>query len=173
VICAILRGVCRKNSRCFSLGGAAPRGDVGADLVAAMGGPGCRQKHFRKSQFLKNQFLNKLSIWRARMFERRLTDMAGGNLSARAGETLYITPRYAGSRQHWQLTAAEILSGPVEGDGLQTPTLLREGQAHLAIYRAFPEVGAVNPRPSLSRFALLCSRTVDRTCAGGDPKNLG
>ena len=27
-----------------------------------------------------------------RMFERRLTDMAGGNISARAGEQLYITP---------------------------------------------------------------------------------
>jgi L-fuculose-phosphate aldolase len=79
-----------------------------------------------------------------RMFERRLTDMAGGNISARAGETLYITPRYAGSRQHWQLTAGEILSGSLQGDGLQRhPRFSREGQAHLAIYRAFPEVGAV------------------------------
>ena len=28
-----------------------------------------------------------------RMFERRLTDMAGGNVSAREGDRLYISPR--------------------------------------------------------------------------------
>jgi len=37
-----------------------------------------------------------------RMFERRLTDMSGGNVSAREGNTLYITPKYSGSRHHWQ-----------------------------------------------------------------------
>jgi len=79
-----------------------------------------------------------------RMFERRLTDMAGGNISVRAGDELYITPRYAGSKQHWQLTTADILHGPVATDDLfQQPRFSREGKAHLAVYREFPDVGAV------------------------------
>jgi L-fuculose-phosphate aldolase len=79
-----------------------------------------------------------------RMFERRLTDMAGGNISVREGDNLHITPRYAGSKQHWQLTTDDILHGPVEGDAiLQQPRFSREGKAHLAVYRAFPDAGAV------------------------------
>lgn len=79
-----------------------------------------------------------------RMFERRLTDMAGGNISVRGGEQLYITPRYAGSKQHWQLTTDDILTGPIATDDLfQQPRFSREGKAHLAIYRQFPDVGAV------------------------------
>ncbi len=79
-----------------------------------------------------------------RMFERRLTDMAGGNISGRAGDDLYITPRYAGSKQHWQLSEADILHGPIASDDLfQQPRFSREGKMHLAVYREFPDVGAV------------------------------
>ncbi len=79
-----------------------------------------------------------------RMFERRLTDMAGGNISARAGADLYITPRFAGSKQHWQLEETDILHGPIATDDLfAQPRFSREGKAHLAIYRTFPDVGAV------------------------------
>lgn len=78
------------------------------------------------------------------MFERRLTDMAGGNISVRNGDNLYITPRFAGSRQHWRLAADDILCGPIAGNAmLQQPRFSREGKAHLAIYRTFPDVGAV------------------------------
>ncbi|HAJ37025.1 MAG TPA: hypothetical protein DCL15_15195 [Chloroflexi bacterium] len=79
-----------------------------------------------------------------RMFERRLTDMAGGNISARAGDAIYITPRYAGSKQHWQLSTEDILCGALTGEELlRQPRFSREGKAHLAIYREFPDVGAV------------------------------
>ncbi|KPL74846.1 hypothetical protein ADN00_13490 [Ornatilinea apprima] len=78
------------------------------------------------------------------MFERRLTDMAGGNLSARDGETVYITPRFSGSKRHWQLNPEDILSGPLQGDELLNhPLFSREGKAHLAIYRNFPNCKAV------------------------------
>jgi L-fuculose-phosphate aldolase len=79
-----------------------------------------------------------------RMFERRLTDMAGGNISARDGNTLYISPRYAGSRHHWQLEPEQIISGPVDSDELlENPLFSREGKAHLEIYRTFPDAHAV------------------------------
>jgi L-fuculose-phosphate aldolase len=78
------------------------------------------------------------------MFERHLTDMAGGNLSARDGDTVYITPRFSGSNRHWQLDPEDILSGPLEGDDLLNhPLFSREGKAHLAIYRNFPNCQAV------------------------------
>lgn len=78
------------------------------------------------------------------MFKRRLTDMAGGNISVRDGNYLYITPRFAGSKQHWHLAIDDIVCGSIIDDAvLQQPRFSREGKAHLAIYRAFPEVGAV------------------------------
>ena len=77
-----------------------------------------------------------------RLFERRLTDMAGGNISAREGEAIYCTPRYAGSKKHWQLEPADILYGNFD-EILLNPLFSREGKAHLGIYRNFPDVGAV------------------------------
>ncbi len=79
-----------------------------------------------------------------RLFERRLTDMSGGNISARGENTIYISPRFAGSKKHWQLEPGDIISGPIGTDDLlQHPLFSREGKAHLAIYRNFPDVGAV------------------------------
>lgn len=78
------------------------------------------------------------------MFERRLTDMAGGNISVRDGDRLFITPRFAGSKQHWRLSPDDILCGPITGDAImQQPRFSREGKAHLAVYHTFPDVGAM------------------------------
>jgi L-fuculose-phosphate aldolase len=84
-----------------------------------------------------------------RMFERRLTDMAGGNISAREGNTLYISPRFSGSRHHWQLDPTDIISGPLDSpELLENPNFSREGKAHLAIYRHFPDVtGIIHAHP--------------------------
>ena len=84
-----------------------------------------------------------------RMFERRLADMSGGNVSARAGNTIYISPRYSGSRHHWQLTPQDIISGPIDTDELlEHPSFSREGKAHLAVYRNFPDVtGIIHAHP--------------------------
>ena len=43
------------------------------------------------------------------MYARRLTNSAGGNLSCRVGDTIYITPRYLGSKQRWRLRQEQIL----------------------------------------------------------------
>ena len=79
-----------------------------------------------------------------KLFARRLTDVSGGNVSARDGDTIYITPRYAGSRQHWDLATDDILSADIGGDDvLEHPRCSRESRIHLAVYRHFPEVTAV------------------------------
>lgn len=78
------------------------------------------------------------------MFERRLTDMAGGNISARDGNIIYITPRYSGSKWHWQLSPRQILVGELTRDDIiKRPEFSREGRMHLYIYRAHPEAGAI------------------------------
>ena len=39
------------------------------------------------------------------MYDRRLTDSAGGNVSIRQGNRIYCSPRYAGSRWRWRSTS--------------------------------------------------------------------
>lgn len=78
------------------------------------------------------------------MFERRLTDISGGNVSAVSNGHIYMTPRYAGSRQHWRIAPEEVLSGPTHSDELLAhPRCSRETRVHLAVYRNFPDVQAV------------------------------
>ena len=43
------------------------------------------------------------------MYERRLTNAAGGNLSCRVGDYIYISPRYLGSKQRWKLREEMVL----------------------------------------------------------------
>lgn len=78
------------------------------------------------------------------MFEQRLTDLAGGNISVRDGDQIHISARFSGSKKHWQLSDEDIISGDISTDAvLEHPRFSREGRAHLAIYRTFADVGAV------------------------------
>lgn len=86
----------------------------------------------------------KIAYVARRMFERRLTDMAGGNLSARAGDTIYISARHSGSQKHWQISPEDVISAGIISDSLlENPRCSRESKCHLAIYRHFPDVGGV------------------------------
>lgn len=56
------------------------------------------------------------------MYARFLTDTAGGNVSVRMGNVILMTPRFAGSKFHWNLTPENILvldlqANKIEGDG--------------------------------------------------------
>lgn len=79
------------------------------------------------------------------MYERRLTNAAGGNLSCRVGDYIYISPRYLGSKHRWKLRENMILVFDqayqiVEGD----PAMVsRESRMHFACYQNFPEVNSV------------------------------
>lgn len=78
------------------------------------------------------------------LFDRRLTDFSGGNISIRDGVNVYVSPRYAGAKYHWNLSPEHIVCGPVATDELlDNPSFSREGKAHLAVYRNFPDVGAI------------------------------
>jgi L-fuculose-phosphate aldolase len=93
------------------------------------------------------------------MYTRYLTNSAGGNISCRQGNRIYISPRYLGSKHRWQLTEDMILVFDenfecVSGD----PAMVsREAKMHFACYRHFPEInGVIHAHPRyLSVFAAM------------------
>ncbi len=94
-------------------------------------------------------------IWR-----RKLSDSAGGNVSLRAGDLIYMTPRYTGSRRRWHLEPREILvvdfrTREVFG---RSGELSREARMHLSIYEKFPDVGAVIHAHPFYTMVFACIR---------------
>ena len=76
------------------------------------------------------------------MFERRLTDAAGGNISERAGELVCISPRYSGSQRQWQLTPEDVLVVNFEGEVLVgAGTISRESKVHLRLASSTGGIG--------------------------------
>ena len=91
------------------------------------------------------------------MYARRLTNSAGGNLSCRVGDRIYITPRYLGSKQRWRLRQEQILIfdndlNILEGDPAKVS---RESRMHFACYQNFPQInGVIHAHPQyLTVFA--------------------
>lgn len=90
-------------------------------------------------------------VWAARtkiatlahlMFERHLTDAAGGNVSARVGTLICITPRYAGSRRQWNLRAEDVLVADLDANVLEGKgDISREAKVHFRLYRDFGHLG--------------------------------
>ena len=79
------------------------------------------------------------------MYSRHLTNSAGGNISCRVGERIYVTPRYLGSKHRWQLREDMVLVfdedlKSVEGDPAMAS---RESQMHFACYRNFSEISGI------------------------------
>ncbi|GAB4556868.1 MAG: class II aldolase/adducin family protein [Anaerolineae bacterium] len=92
------------------------------------------------------------------MYDRFLTNSAGGNVSHRVDGKVYISPRYAGSKYQWDLRPEQVVVlderfEVIGGDG----ALSRESALHIAVYRAFPEVnGVIHAHPRYGNvFAAL------------------
>jgi len=78
------------------------------------------------------------------MFNRRLTDSAGGNISARVGDFICITPRYAGSKFRWELRPEQVLVCDRQGNHLDGEgEISREAKVHLTLLNEFPDHLAV------------------------------
>lgn len=80
-----------------------------------------------------------------RLYQNGLTDSAGGNLSIRLEDRVFITPRGAAAERHWNLTASQKLMTDLNGRILAgTGAVSREIAAHLALQQAFyPRISAV------------------------------
>lgn len=94
------------------------------------------------------------------IYDRQLSDSAGGNLSVRLGGKIYITPAFMGSRHRWSIDSEMILV--LDGASHQvlegTGRISREAKAHLALYRAFPEAGAVIHAHPFHVQVFACAR---------------
>jgi ribulose-5-phosphate 4-epimerase/fuculose-1-phosphate aldolase len=79
------------------------------------------------------------------LYDRRLTELQGGNMSVRVGDEVVITPTKASENDGWRLAAEDTvihdLSGAVVGG--DPARVSRETRLHLRLYRAFPDVGCV------------------------------
>jgi ribose 5-phosphate isomerase B len=90
------------------------------------------------------QTRNKIAEFGKVVFERHLTDAAGGNISVRVGDFVCITPRYSGSRRRWHLQPNEVLVSDLSGNKLDGDgEISREAKVHFALYQALPDATAV------------------------------
>lgn len=91
------------------------------------------------------------------LYSRRLTNSAGGNLSCRIDDTIFITPRYLGSQHRWRLTADMVLVFDKEFNILEgePKKVSRESRLHFACYKHFAQVnGVIHAHPQyLTVFA--------------------
>ncbi|MFA5079699.1 MAG: class II aldolase/adducin family protein, partial [Dehalococcoidia bacterium] len=81
----------------------------------------------------------------ALMFERNLTDLAGGNISMRVEDKIVMSPSYSGARKFWQLKPEDVLvldldENLLSGEG----KISREAPVHLKLLNSFyPQCQAV------------------------------
>ncbi len=90
---------------------------------------------------MKATLAEEIAEWMRRLYRQRLTTTSGGNISARDGDAVWMTP---GSTDKATMQAADIGAMRLDGTLLTAgfrPTC--EAQMHLAIYRARPDVRAV------------------------------
>lgn len=79
------------------------------------------------------------------LYERRLTELVGGNMSLRLGDAVIMTPTKASENQGWRLHPADILVQRLDGEMLvgDAAMISREVRIHMRLYRTYPEVGCV------------------------------
>jgi len=96
------------------------------------------------------------------LFHRGYCFGTAGNLSARCGETVLMTP--TGSSME-TVRAEELALLSLDGQIIGAPRPSKEAPFHLAIYRRRPDVGAVVHLHSTYAVALSCLKDLDRTDA--------
>ena len=86
------------------------------------------------------------------LYDRRLTDTSGGNVSIRVGDVVLMTPSLSGTLFHWNLKPEQILVYDAKGNKLEGEgTLSREAKVHFSLYDAYyPEGTAVVHAHSLN-----------------------
>lgn len=76
------------------------------------------------------------------LFERHLTDAAGGNVSVRVGDKICLSPRYSGQLHHWHLHPDDVLVVDFDGNILEgRGEISRESHTHLRLHRDYGSAG--------------------------------
>jgi L-fuculose-phosphate aldolase len=86
----------------------------------------------------------RIALFGRMLFDRFLTDAAGGNVSVRVGDLVCLSPRYSGQKRQWRLQADDVLVVDLQGNKLSgAGDLSRESKVHLRLYNEYPDGGAV------------------------------
>ncbi|MBC7810838.1 MAG: class II aldolase/adducin family protein [Burkholderiales bacterium] len=89
-----------------------------------------------------SQMRAKIAEIAALMYARQLTDAAGGNVSARVGDLICITSRYAGSKHRWQLKPEQVLVVDKQMNILDgVGEISREAKVHFKLHNEFADAG--------------------------------
>jgi len=81
----------------------------------------------------------------ALLYDRRLTELQGGNMSLRDGDVAVLTPTKASENDGWRLSPDDVLVQDLSGRVLlgDPARVSRETALHLRLYRAFGDIGSV------------------------------
>jgi L-fuculose-phosphate aldolase len=79
------------------------------------------------------------------IYIKNLSDSAGGNISVRDGNKIFITPRGLGSEYQWNIEedliiVTDLCKTPIIG---QVENISREVYSHFKIYQNFPDINAI------------------------------
>jgi ribulose-5-phosphate 4-epimerase/fuculose-1-phosphate aldolase len=79
------------------------------------------------------------------LYERRMTELQGGNMSLRLGDAAVVTPTKVSENTGWRMAPEDTLVQDLDGQVLiGDPAMVsREIRLHLRLYRAYPELGSV------------------------------
>ncbi len=89
-------------------------------------------------------------------YDRQLLDSAGGNITTRVGDRIFMSRSYAGGRHQWDLRPEDVLVLDLDGNILAGEgEISRESAVHLDCYRAFPAAGCVFHAHSLNIMAFV------------------
>jgi len=93
------------------------------------------------------------------LFQRFLTDAAGGNISHRIGDVVVMSATLSGQKRQWQIEAEDVLVVDMDGKILLGDSAIsREARVHLSLHREFGEYGTgiIHAHPhNLMVFATL------------------
>ena len=108
--------------------------------------PGGRERPNQKGESMKSTRLQEARQTLARvgemMLRRNLTDLAGGNISARVADRIVMSPTLAGTERFWQLEPEEVLVLDLQGNKLEGQgDLSRETPTHVALLNHFYPAG--------------------------------
>ena len=94
------------------------------------------------------------------LYDRKLTDTAGGNMSVRVGDLILMTPTRAGNRYHWKLSPDQILALDLSGNKISGKgELSRETAAHIGLLNEFhPDGKAVIHGHTLNALVFCAAR---------------
>src|SRR4030042_373492 len=105
-----------------------------------------------------DEIRNQIVRYGLELYERHLTDAAGGNISVRVGDVLLITPRYAGNYWHWRLRPEQILTLDLDGNKLDGEgEISREAKVHVALLREFYPQGTAVVHAHARNILVFCA----------------